>query len=273
MPKFNITHINQIAAEAGSIIMGYRGQVEASFKDDRSPVTKADKEASDHIMSSLRALTPDIPVVSEEATLENNLEAMCSPQYWVTDPLDGTRSYLDGHDGFGVHIALFSDGTPVLGVAHFPAQEKTYFTDGNRAYLQVGAHSPEIIKANQQQDQPNLSVAVDWEEKQRPATINGLPYSAIPGVGGERICMVAAGDVDMAWMVPPTQYSYSIWDIAASHTILKAAGGELVDSDTGASIIYLTTHTTAPPCVGAHPDILRNTGLAQETEHENISFI
>ncbi len=73
MNNVNIEQINQIAREAGVIIMGYRGQVTATTKDDNTPVTKADKESSEHIISSLKKLTPDIPVVSEEAMSLVNL--------------------------------------------------------------------------------------------------------------------------------------------------------------------------------------------------------
>ncbi len=149
------------------------------------------------------------------------------------------------------------------------------FTDGNKAYLQCGTETPKTINANQHKQQ-NLTVAVDWPKERRPDSINGHSYEATPGVGGEKICMVTAGDSDIVWMLPyPSNYPYDIWDIAASHAILKAAGGELVDNKTGALIIYPTTNTAAPPCVGGHLDMLRQVGFSVKRpavgQHHDLS--
>ena len=206
MQNIETQRVVEIVRHVGDkILLPNWGKVTQSNKDDGSPVTAVDKQASDYIIQNLQVLTPDIPVISEEATIEGNIQAMRSPLRWVTDPLDGTATYLNGprlgkDAGYGIHVALIENGTPVAGVAYFPAQGRMYFTDeSNQAYVQICDQSAQQVHVNRAFENGQIHVAVPWKQHKRPTSINGHDYVAIPAVGGEQICKVAHGEADIIW--------------------------------------------------------------------------
>jgi 3'(2'), 5'-bisphosphate nucleotidase len=240
---FGIGDVVAIAREAGDAIMAFRakpGEIRPHLKGDGSPVSAADKTASALIVARLRALTPDIPVVSEEAPEDDNRAALAAERQWIVDPLDGTASFLSGHDGFGVHIALVEKGVPLRGVVYFPARDTLYYTgdDGKAWFSAAGAKPRELSLArNTAQEPPRL--AVSWRAAEHPPA-EAFPYAPLCEVGGGRICAVADGRADAAWMVNPRkgQFAFSCWDVAASHAVLRAAGGELWNWPGGAPVRY-----------------------------------
>lgn len=245
-------------------------------KADESSVTDADKNAHRSIVASLAELTPDIPVLSEEGTDEEQARALASPIRWITDPLDGTRTaigYAEGkknHDEFGVHLALVVGDAPIFGVAHFPAMQNgegvTYYSspDGKAAYKQTGNQPPKPIHVSRPpiKQEAGLRAAVHHVEGRRPTEIAGRPYTPIPGVGGQRLCLVAEGSADIADMNDisidaQTTHAYKQWDVAAAHAILKAAGGELVAVANKKPVTYATDDMKVPPCYGGGVEMLK----------------
>ena len=102
-----------------------RGPFAVRAKDDDSPVTEADERAEALIEASLRALTPGVPIVAEEAVARGRTPAIAS-EFWLVDPLDGTREFVARNGEFTVNIALIRNGAPVLGVVHAPALGATW---------------------------------------------------------------------------------------------------------------------------------------------------
>lgn len=254
-----IARVIAVARKAGAVIMGYRGTVTPEHKHDGSPVTQADKEASRIIIEGLRAVTPDIPVISEEAPQQDNAAALQSPVRWVTDPLDGTKSFLRGHDGFGVHIALVDRDEAVKGVIYFPAKDELYYTgdDGN-AYKQKGALPSQQIAVVSDINGRDLRAAVHYKDERRPQDICGHFYDAVCGVGSGRICLVAEGRADIGWMTREgTEWAYSHWDVAASHALLKAAGGSFIEIATRREVTYGNENFGVPNAVAGHRDVLQ----------------
>lgn len=270
-----VKDIIDIAKHVGDqILIPNWGKVARETKQDGSAVSIVDKQASDYIVSALKALTPDIPVISEESTKEENKAALNSTLRWVTDPLDGTSTYLNGQTqgkkaGFGVHIALIENGHPVSGVCYFPAQQTLYYTGNDgKAYIQIGDDAPVPIAASQSSQNATLKAAVPWKGYKRPESVNGFDYEPVPAVGGEEICMVAVGKADVMWHDRPDKDQslrerdvFSHWDVAAAHAILKAAGGELYEIATGKVVTYDAPNFHVPPCVAGHDDILRHIGF------------
>ena len=253
-------------------------------KDDGPPVTVVDQAASAYLIDSLRDMTPDIPVVSEEASYEENVQAMDSDPYWLTDPLDGTATYLSGpylgkEAGFGVHLALISDGEPVMGIAYFPAQNKMYYTgnDGG-AYLQIGDDEPEQISVSHAFERGKIQAAVPWLQDKRPENVNSHDYESVPAVGGEMICRVASGDADLMWHNRPDTEGaedkavFSHWDVAAAHAILKAAGGNLYEMGTGDPVTYNNTDFVISTCVAGDSDLLRQVGFYTNSGEQSLDF-
>jgi len=116
-----------LAREAGAAALahyGARGDVE--LKADQSPVTAADRAAHAVIAAGLAALEPAVPVVSEEGELPSAAARMTWRRFWLVDPLDGTKEFLQQNGEFTVNIALIEDGSPVLGVVYAPALEVLY---------------------------------------------------------------------------------------------------------------------------------------------------
>lgn len=250
--KPNIQNVILIACGAGDILMSYRGKVQADYKSDQSPVTKADHESSDFVIKHLQSLTPDIPVISEEGDMALNSKIVKKHDtYWLCDPLDGTKTYINGHDGFGVHIALIHRGEPVMGVAYFPAQEngqgKIYYTGNNGgAYVRVGQNAPQRLYVKTAQSDVRLSLG--WADK--PMFMN---FEMVRAVGGARLCVVAEGQANVAQFNAP----FSYWDVAAGHAIIKAAGGGFYNLKTGQEIRYDHPSLVTPPALGGHKTILK----------------
>ena len=118
--------IRPIAEAAGEATLKFYGSTASVAKADGSPVTLADQAAEDVILPRLRALTPDIPVVSEEEAAKGLTPDVTGNRFWLVDPLDGTKEFISGNGEFTVNIALIENGVPVLGVVVIPARNQTY---------------------------------------------------------------------------------------------------------------------------------------------------
>src|SRR5947209_9037922 len=115
-----------LARRAGDLILAVRARgFETLRKADRSPVTEADHAAEELIVTGLRAATPHIAVIAEEE-IEAGLAPEAGHEYWLVDPLDGTREFAAGRDEFTVNIGLVRDGRPVLGAVGVPAYAELF---------------------------------------------------------------------------------------------------------------------------------------------------
>ncbi len=254
-PKnIDIQKVATIAKQAGAEILALRDAVigKAVYK---KAVTEADKRASDIVCQGLAELTPDIPVISEENPDAQNRAILAgSETCWIVDPLDGTRSFIDGYGGFGVHIALMHQGQPLMAAIYFPVEDWLYFTDGtNGAYLQKGdAPAEKLHVSTSVADGEKLRAAVSWVTGRRPCLEENSNCTMSPFVGGARLCAAAENKVDIAILDGP----FSYWDIAAAHALLKAAGGELYELDTGLPTTYPKDTLSIPRAIGGHKDIV-----------------
>ena len=116
-----INDIRRIAAEAGDAIMKtYDGPAQVETKEDDSPLTQADRAAHECIVAALTALTPDIPVLSEESEGISTEERLSWNRFWLVDPLDGTKEFIKKTGQFTVNIALIENGEATLGVVLAP---------------------------------------------------------------------------------------------------------------------------------------------------------
>ena len=119
MSLIDFDKISGIAKNAGSVIMNvYNRNVEVEFKSDRSPLTEADKKSNEVIIQSLESFYPNIPIISEENSEISYSERSSWSEFWLIDPLDGTKEFIKKNGEFTVNIALIRDGFPVLGVVY-----------------------------------------------------------------------------------------------------------------------------------------------------------
>ncbi len=216
-----------IVRSAGSRIMEfYRTDLEVVQKDDYSPVTEADHASDEIIVPALKALTPDIPVVSEERRHPPK-----SDRFWLVDPLDGTKEFINHRDEFTVNVALVEDGTPVFGVVGIPVTGDIYagFGPGTAVRINSGAKT-QPIRARRVPDE-GMTIAVSRSHASKEELAEFLEDYKVADriIAGSAIkfCYVAEGRADIYPRLGPT----SEWDTAAGHALLNAAGGQVVRLD------------------------------------------
>lgn len=229
-------HIVAIAQRAGEAILKVvQGDLDVRAKADASPVTAADEAADAVIADALAALTPDIPVVTEERSDSWDLHAGPDAPFWLVDPLDGTRELVAGRDEYTVNIALIENRVPVLGVVHTPAAGVTHFGWGRgQAFRQRDGKPGESISVR---SKPATVIAVasrSHRDAETDAFLREHGITETRAIGSSlKFCIIAAAEAD----IYPRFGRTMEWDTAAGHAVLAAAGGSVTTLD-GAELRY-----------------------------------
>jgi 3'(2'), 5'-bisphosphate nucleotidase len=246
-----------IAKDAGSRIMGiYETDFQIETKADNSPLTTADKASHNIIVCELKKLTPDIPILSEESIEIPYAERSKWDEYWLIDPLDGTREFIARNGEFTVNIALIRNHKPVLGVVHVPARDQDYFGhQGVAAFKRDAEELPRQIRVTTQAHSP---VRVVGSRSHRAHSLdrylNNLgDHVMVPMGSSLKLCLVAAGEADVYPRLGPT----SEWDIAAAHAVVDCAGGHVTGMD-GQAIQYNTKSDVLNPHFIVFGDVSRD---------------
>lgn len=197
------------------------------LKDDRSPLTEADRAAHELIRARLRQLPAALPVLSEEsepADLEHRREWA---RYWLVDPLDGTKEFLKRNGEFTVNIALVESHRAVAGVVHAPALAQSYYgAVGHGAWAVFDDEPPRPIRVREAGDPVRIVGSRSHPSGELATYLAALePYEIKPMGSSLKICLVAAGEADLYPRFGPT----SEWDTAAAQAILESAGGRMID--------------------------------------------
>ena len=215
-----------VARAAGEeILQVYATEFEVRDKDDASPVTEADERAEALILPELTALTPDVPIVSEEAAAAGVLPEAGS-RFWLVDPLDGTKEFVSRNGEFTVNIALVEDGRPVLGVVLCPALGRLYAgAVGEGAFVEDEEGRREIACRRPPADGLTIvSSRSHGDADALEAFLAGRPVaSSVPAGSSLKFCLVAAGEADLYPRLGRTME----WDTAAGHAVVSAAGGRV----------------------------------------------
>lgn len=229
--------VRRIALDAGEITLDYfDGGALASFdtKDDGSPVTLADQKAEAYIQKQLAEITPDIPMVGEEAKAAGHMPDLTGQDYfWLVDPLDGTREFIEGSNDFTVNIALIHKGAPVLGVVYLPATGILYAGCGEGTAIRWSDEKPKHDKSIEIRMPPHNGIVVltsrhHADDAKLQAFLEDFKVKRVMKRGSSmKICAIADGKADLYPRLGPT----CEWDIAAAHAVLNAAGGCLVTMD------------------------------------------
>ena len=200
---------------------------EIKHKSDQSPLTLADTTSSKIIEDSLKQLTPLLPVLSEESVIIPFKERQNWQHYWLVDPLDGTKEFINKNGEFTVNIALIEDGHPVLGVVLAPAIDQCYFASkGEGAFLKTKGQTKPIHSKQLLSSTPIIAVSRSHIDKDTQSLIDKVHQPQVISMGSSlKICLVAEGRVDCYPRLAPTME----WDTAAAHAILNEAGGNIVD--------------------------------------------
>ncbi len=240
-----LSDIALIARRAGREILDvYAQPIDVSSKEDQSPLTQADLRAHTMIMQGLAALTPDVPVLSEEASdIAFDVRRQWQ-RYWLVDPLDGTKEFISRNGEFTVNIALIENHVPVLGVVHVPVKDTTYLGDKEGAFRQQGADPLTAIRVQVPAASPLRIVGSRSHAKAgSDAYLEKLGPHTLLSIGSSlKFCYVAEGNADFYPRFGPT----SEWDTAAAHAVVEAAGGAVVDAQ-GNSLRYNTKPSLLNP--------------------------
>lgn len=225
-----------IVRDAGKCVMDvYATDFEVTDKADNSPVTQADKRADEVIVARLKALTPDIFIVSEESTEAGQRPADGAP-FWLVDPLDGTKEFINRNGEFTVNVALIESGQPVLGVVLAPALGRLFSgIAGVGAWLEDADGAREIrCRVPPTEGLTVVASRSHGDAAALDAYLAGRKVADLRNAGSSlKICLVAAGEAD----VYPRLGRTMEWDIAAGHAVLVAAGGRIEQVD-GSSFSY-----------------------------------
>lgn len=224
--------IVDVSHEAGAAIMQvYATDFEVTRKDDDSPVTEADIAAEAIITPVLRKLTPDYPIVAEEAASQGTLPEVGDDPFWLVDPLDGTKEFLSKNGEFTVNIALVVGRQPTLGVIFAPALGDTYtgiVGVGATRARGDGPAEPIAIREVPEDGVTVLASRRHGDPETLKAFLDGRPLAGLKNAGSSlKFCLLAAGEADVYPRFGPTME----WDTAAGHAILAAAGGRVTKED------------------------------------------
>ena len=238
--------ITTIAVRAGAAILEIYGQtIEVMHKADDSPLTQADLASHRIIQQALDQLTPDIPVLSEESADIDFSGRSAWHTYWLVDPLDGTKEFVNRNGEFTVNIALIHEHRPVLGVVHVPVSGVSYTgIVGTGATRQDGDGPEQAIRVRKPCAAP--MTVVGSHSHANPALSAHLErlgeYELVSMGSSLKFCLLAEGKADFYPRLGPT----SEWDTAAAHAVVLAAGGRIVTLD-GDPLQYNTKDSLLNP--------------------------
>jgi len=227
--------LEQACIEAGVKIMEiYESDFEVYGKSDQSPVTEADRLGEIIITEALTELTPNIPVVGEEAKSEGKCPDISGGTFWLVDPLDGTKEFIKKGNDFTVNIGLVINNEPALGVVYAPVLGDLYsgiIGDGTTlAKVKNNAVVERQPISVRNADLKELTIVASKSHRSDTleAWLSEFPGANHVSIGSSlKFCLIARGEADLYPRLGPT----CEWDTAAAHAVLKAAGGDVLTPD------------------------------------------
>jgi 3'(2'), 5'-bisphosphate nucleotidase len=236
-----VGQVQQIAIEAGAVIMDIYNNADdfnVETKSDNSPLTRADKAANDLIVRRLQALTPSIPIVSEEGK-DIPYETRRGFEYnWLVDPLDGTKEFIKRNGEFTVNIALIHQQKAVLGVVYAPVPELLYWAfENGGAFCKDKGQTGRISAAQFQLADAHLKAVCSRSHltPETEAFLAQLDNPSLVSRGSSfKFLLLAQGLAHVYPRMAPTME----WDTAAAQIVLEEAGGTVLENGTNAPLRY-----------------------------------
>ena len=203
------------------------------IKSDNTPVSNGDIQVNKILTSKIEEITPNIVIVSEESSkhkADNNLK-----DFWLIDPIDGTKDYINNRDEFTLNAALILNNKPAIGIITAPAKKRIFYSYGlSNSYELIDSH--EISLINKEKNYEELT-AVSYSDELKPEILEIHKKYKITShqkmKSSLKFCVIAASEFDMY----VAEARACEWDIAAGHAILEHAGGKITDFN-GNEILY-----------------------------------
>ncbi len=237
----SVDQIYSLLAEASQAILDiYQyGHFNIERKHDNSPVTEADLQSNVIITEGLKKLFSHIPIISEEATIQDYKERINWEWLWLLDPLDGTKEFVKHTDEFTINLALIHDHKVVAGFLYIPIQNEMYFAIQGKGAFQYKAdgHHLRLSVSNFTLDQKNIRVVISKNHKDQATQsyIDVLNEPILIEKGSAiKFVSIAKGETDYY----PRMIHIMEWDTAAGQILIEEAGGQLVEATSGKSLRY-----------------------------------
>tara|TARA_B100001248_G_scaffold257267_1_gene239492 strand:- start:461 stop:1240 length:780 start_codon:yes stop_codon:yes gene_type:complete len=208
--------------EAGKISIDlYKKGLKIEIKEDKSPVTNGDLKVNELITNKIKAITPNLPIVSEE-TVDLKVKNKAKI-FWLIDPIDGTKEYIAGKDEYTLNAALVINTVPVLGLVGVPKKNRLFFSYGlGESYL-IEAGKKKKLNCSKQQPQGQI-VALSSVIKPSDLILNKLKEHKVNSIvkmaSSYKFCVIATGEYD----IYAAREKANEWDYAAGHAVAQNAG-------------------------------------------------
>jgi len=245
-----LSEVEYIARAAGKAILDvYSRDFAVQEKGDKSPLTEADEVANGVIVAALGRLSPPLPILTEEAVSD-----FAGPdpkgRYWLVDPLDGTKEFINRNGEFTVNIALIEGSRPVLGVVYAPVPDVLYVgAEGLGAFKSTAERREQIRVAEHTAGRPWRVVGSRSHAGDSLGQfLNRLGSYELVSMGSSlKFCLVAEGSADIYPRLGPT----SLWDTAAAQCVVEQAGGAVIQFN-GLPLSYAQPSQTLNPFFLVH---------------------
>lgn len=220
-----LNKVCKLARHAGSVIMKFynsKESINVAYKLDNTPITNVDHEAHNIIKKGLFSINPNIPIISEEEIY--NLD-FCRhwKRYWLIDPLDGTKEFLKKNGEFTVNISLIEDDIPVLGVIYAPFFDVLYSSYKQKAWKEKKIGIKEKITVSHSKYLVIITSRSHPDKELKDYLANIKDYQLKSLGSSLKFCLIAEG----IGQIYPRFGNTNIWDAAAGHAIVVAAGGKV----------------------------------------------
>lgn len=231
MNRYNreVETAKQLARQAGVAALAYRGgDLQVDLKPGDEPVTAADHRASEIVIQGLTTTFPDDIVISEESA--DDLRRLKAQRVWYIDPIDGTKDFIRGLDGFSVMIGLTVEHRPVIGAVYQPVGDRMFWSDGESAYFTVGAGEPTAMRVSDVHQPVDIRLVASNSHRSRKLdkvkSALGIANEFNIGSVGLKLCLISLAERDL--YVNSSSHCKA-WDTCAPEAILAAAGGVMTD--------------------------------------------
>jgi 3'(2'), 5'-bisphosphate nucleotidase len=244
MLNFQVDDLLPIVREAGKAIMlFYKGSYGKSLKEDNSPLTDADRASHQIIVEGLKRIAPDIPVVSEEGDKIPAAIRKQWPYFFLVDPLDGTREFVQNIDEFAINIALIHQNQPIMGLIHAPVTGLTHLAERGSGAFQVGMESAQMPLINNSAEKVVIVTSRGDSSPALETLLSKIPDIGIRRMGSSlKFCLIAEGSADFYPRLIPSME----WDTAAGSIIVEESGGRVCETP-GNLLLYNRENLVNPP--------------------------
>ena len=221
--------------KAGDVAIEIQNKkIKITKKPDGTPVTDGDLQTNEIIMKAIKILTPNIPIVSEETV--NLKEKNIYKTFWLIDPIDGTRDYIEQKSEYTINAALIIDRIPEIGLINAPKKNRMFFSYGKNHAFEISDNKKTLLNCKKKTGEGKIFALIhngNPSEKISDFLKKNNVFKIIKMSSSLKFCVIAAGEADI-YACEPRAFE---WDIAAGHAIVKHSGG-LVTSDDGAQVLY-----------------------------------